>query len=96
MGQRVRSTTTTKQWAETITAKVQTIAGELGVKGFKRTDLNSATPERLQSLNGIGVLYAKKIVMGRPYQRTDELVTRHILPPDTYDRMKNQIVVVQP
>lgn len=96
MEESVRSKTTTKQWAESITAKVQTIAGELGVKGYKLTDINSATSERLLSLSGIGVLYAKKIVEGRPYQRTDELVTKHVLPQDTYDRMKDQIEVKQP
>jgi DNA uptake protein ComE-like DNA-binding protein len=96
MRQRVRLTTTTEKWAETITAKVQAIAGQLGVKGYKLTDINSATPERLQSLSGIGVLYAKKIVEGRPYQRTDELVARNILPQETYDKMKDLILVGQP
>lgn len=93
MGESVRSKTTTKQWAETITAKVQMIAGQLGIKGYKLTDINSATSDRLQSLIGIGVLHAKKIVEGRPYQRTDELVTKHIIPQDTYDRLKNHIMV---
>lgn len=92
MGQNVRSTTTTKQWAEAITAKVQTIAGQLGIKGYKLTDINSATSDRLQSLSGIGALYARKIVEGRPYQRTDELLTKHIIPQDIYDRMKDHIV----
>lgn len=96
MGQGVRSTTTTQQWAETITAKVQTIAGQLGVKRFKLMDVNSATLEQLQSLRGIGVHYAKRIAEGRPYRRTDELVTKNVLTKDTHDRMKNQIVVKQP
>jgi len=96
MEQNVRSTATTQQSAETITAKVQTIAGQLGVKGYKLADINSADLERLRSLSGIGVLYAKKIVEGRPYQRTDDLVTKHVLPQVTYDRMKDQIEVKQP
>jgi len=93
MGRSVRSTATTTQWAETITAKVQTIAAQLGLKKHKLTDINSATPELLRSLIGIGSLYAEKIVEGRPYQRTDELVTKHVLPQVTYDRLKGQIVV---
>ncbi|MBI3357497.1 MAG: helix-hairpin-helix domain-containing protein [Nitrospirae bacterium] len=96
MGQGVRSTPTTQQWAETIKAKVQTIAGQLGVKRDKLTDVNFATPEQLQSLSGRGPLYANRIVEGRPYQRTDELVKKDVLPQVTYDRMKNQIVVKQP
>lgn len=94
MGQRIRSTST--MLAEAITAKIETITGQSGVKGHKLTDINSATADRLQSLNGIGALYAKKIVEGRPYQHTDELVTKRILPQSTYDRMKDLIVARQP
>ncbi len=94
MGQRIRSTTT--MWAEAITAKIQTITGQLGTKERQLTDINSATADRLQSLSGIGALYAKKIVEGRPYQHTDELVTKNILPQYTYDRMKDLIVARQP
>lgn len=96
MGQSVRSKPTTEMWAETITARVQAVACQLGVKEYKLTDINTATADRLQSLSGIGVLYAKKIAEGRPYQRTDELVTKHVLPQYTYDRMKDQIVAKQP
>lgn len=96
MGERIRSTTATTKWAETITAKIQSIAGELGVKRHQLADINSSTTDRLQSLSGIGVLYAKKIVEGRPYQRTEELVTKNILPQYTYDRVKDQIVATQP
>ena len=96
MEQRTRSTTTTEMWAETITARIQAVADQLGVKGYKLTNINSATAGRLQSLSGIGVLYARKIVEGRPYQRTDELVTKHVVPQYIYDRMKDQIVARQP
>lgn len=91
-----RPVTTIKQWAQTITAKVQTIAGQLGVEGYPLADINSATSARLLSLRGIGALYAKRIVAGRPYQRTDELVTKHVLPQDTYEGMKDEIEVKQP
>lgn len=96
MGQGDRSVTTINQWAQAVTAKVQTIAGELGVEGYQLADINSATSARLLSLRGIGALYAKRIVAGRPYQRLDELVTKHVLPQDTYDGMKDQIAVNQP
>lgn len=95
MGPRIRSTTTTT-WAEAITARVQAVADQLGIKGHKLTDINSAAADQLQSLSGIGALYARKIVEGRPYQNTDELVTRNILPQSTYDRMKDRVVARQP
>ena len=96
MGRSVHSTTTTNRWAEAITAKVCMIADELGVKAYKLTDINCATSKRLQSLNGSGVLCAKKIVQGRPYQQTKDLVTKHVLSQDVYDGMKDQIMVMQP
>ena len=93
MEPRIRSTTTTK-WAEAITARVQAVADQFGIKGHKLTDINSATADRLQSLNGIGALYSRKIVEGRPYQNTVELVTRNILRQSTYDRVKDRIVAL--
>jgi DNA uptake protein ComE-like DNA-binding protein len=95
MRTRIPSTTTTK-WAEAITARVQAVADQLGIKGHKLTDINSATADRLQCLSGIGTLYAKKIVEGRPYQNTEELVTKNILPRSTYDRLKDRIAATQP
>lgn len=95
MGPRIRSTTTVK-WAEAITARVQAVADQLGIKDDKLMDINSATADQLQCLSGIGALYARKIVEGRPYQNTDELVAKNILPQSTYDKMKDWIVARQP
>ena len=91
MRPRIHSTTTTK-WAEAITAKVQAMADQLGIEGHKLMDINSATTDQLQCLNGIGPFYAKKIVEARPYHNTQELVTKNILPRFTYDRLKARIV----
>lgn len=55
-------------------------------------DINSGTLDQLKSLVGIGDTYAKKIVEGRPYQRTDELVTKAGIPQTTYEKMKNHIL----
>lgn len=96
MGRNVHSMTTSNRWAEAIAAKVCLIADELGLQTYKLTDINCATSKRLQSLNGSGALCAKKIVQGRPYQRTEDLVTRHVLSQDVYDGMKDQIMVMQP
>jgi DNA uptake protein ComE-like DNA-binding protein len=96
MGRSVHTRTTSNRWAEAIAAKVCMIADELGVKAYKLTDINCATSKRLQSLTGSGALCAKKIVQGRPYQQTEDLVTKQVLSQEAYDRMKDQIVVTQP
>lgn len=96
MGQDPGSTTTTKRWADAITARGQAFAGELGATGGKLIDINSATVDRLQSMSGIGAHYAKRIAEGRPYRHTDELVTKKILPQHAYDKVKDRIVAGQP
>ena len=56
-------------------------------------DINSGTFDQLKTLVGIGDTYAKRIVKGRPYQRTDELVTKKVIPQMTYDKIKDHILM---
>lgn len=55
-------------------------------------DLNTATPDQLKSIPGIGDAYAKRIVEGRPYTAKNQLVTKGILPSGVYDKIKDSIV----
>jgi len=55
-------------------------------------DINSATQEQLEKLPGVGTDYCHHIIMGRPYEQTAELVTKGILPQETYDGIKDKIV----
>jgi competence protein ComEA len=61
-----------------------------------KLDLNTATPEQLKALPGIGDAYVKRIIDGRPYTAKNQLVTRGILPPAAYERIKDQIIAHRP
>jgi competence protein ComEA len=61
-----------------------------------KLDLNTATPEQLKALPGMGEVYAKRIVDGRPYTAKNQLVTRGILPQPEYEQIKEQIIAHRP
>ena len=73
---------------------VVTVAAEKA-KQADLLDINTATAEQLKALPGIGDAYTEKIIKGRPYQRTDEIAQKKILPRATYEQIKEQIVAKQ-
>jgi competence protein ComEA len=60
-----------------------------------KIDINSATPQQLMALEGIGDARAKAIVKGRPYKGKDDLVTKKIIPQAVYDKIKDKIIAKQ-
>jgi competence protein ComEA len=61
-----------------------------------RLDLNTATPAQLKALPGMGDVYVKRVVDGRPYTAKNQLVTRGILPQAAYDQIKDQVIAHRP
>ena len=61
-----------------------------------KLDINTATPDQLKALKGIGDAYSKRIIDGRPYTAKNQLSTRGILPPATYNQIKDLIIAKAP
>jgi DNA uptake protein ComE-like DNA-binding protein len=55
-------------------------------------DINTANPDQLKALPGIGDAYAKRILDNRPFTSKDQLVSKGIIPQKTYDGIKNLII----
>ena len=56
-------------------------------------DLNSASQQELQRLQGIGPELAEKIVENRPYLTRIDLVGRMVIPDLVYEEIKERITV---
>jgi competence protein ComEA len=61
-----------------------------------KLDLNTATPDQLKALPGVGDAYTKRIIDGRPYTAKNQLVTRGILPSSVYEPIKDRIIAHKP
>jgi DNA uptake protein ComE-like DNA-binding protein len=64
-------------------------------KAGELVDINSATPEELDKLPGVGPARAKAIIAGRPYNGKDDLPNRKIIPANVYNGIKDKIIARQ-
>jgi len=81
--------------AQTAPVPSQTISQKIAASK-ELLDINTATPEQLKALTGIGDAYIKRIIDGRPYTAKNQLVTRGVIPQAAYDKVKDQIIAHRP
>lgn len=60
--------------------------------GSAKLDLNTATVDELKVLPGMGVVYARRVIAGRPYHAKNQLIRRGILPPAVYAGIQDRVV----
>ncbi len=56
-------------------------------------NINTATASQLESLWGIGPVYAQNIIEQRPYSTVEELLTKKILKTNVYERNKEYLTI---
>lgn len=71
----------------------QNISSVLGDKNEDLVNINTASAKELDSLPGIGQVYAQKIIEQRPYSNLEELVSKKVIPQSTYEKIKDKITV---
>jgi len=67
-------------------------AGQTGGEGVTGlVNINSADAKTLDSLPGIGPVYAQNIIEHRPYSETSQLVSKGAIPNNVYLKIKDKI-----
>mgnify|MGYP001566748004 FL=1 len=56
-------------------------------------NINAASEQELDSLPGIGPIYAQKIINGRPYSSIDDLVSKKIVGSKVFEEIREKITV---
>lgn len=68
--------------------------GQGVVEGLKKSgpvNINKADADKIATLPGITQTQAERIVAARPYDSSDELVKRHLVSKDEYNRIADKV-----
>jgi DNA uptake protein ComE-like DNA-binding protein len=63
-----------------------------GMSSDKTININKASREDLLTLPGINDRHADRIIAERPFAATHDLVTRRVLSPEEYDKIRDRVV----
>jgi DNA uptake protein ComE-like DNA-binding protein len=63
-----------------------------GQRAAEPLDINTAVPAQLRALPGMGDVYVRRVIDGRPYTAKNQLATRGVLPQQEYQRIAAMIV----
>jgi DNA uptake protein ComE-like DNA-binding protein len=87
----------TAQATQTVKQDTRAIAEGVkdGLSSKKSVDINHASKDDLLTLPGITSERAGRIIAGRPYASTNQLVTRHVLSEDEYRPIEARVTVSQ-
>lgn len=58
-----------------------------------KVNINQASESELEALPGVGSATAAKIISGRPYQSTDELLSKKVVGKSVFDKIKDSVSV---
>lgn len=64
-----------------------------GSGGEKLININTATAQELESLWGIGPVYAQSIIEHRPYSSVEELLNNKVIKKNVYEKNKNLLTI---
>ena len=87
----IRQDTATATAAATRDAKAVVQGVFEGLKTKGPMNINKASKEELETLPGVDAAVAGRIVAGRPYGNSAELVRRRIVSKGEYDRIASQV-----
>lgn len=71
----------------------QTVSPSISSDSTSIVNINTATVNQLDTLPGIGPVYAQNIIEHRPYSTTEELVSKGAIKQSLFDKIKNKISV---
>lgn len=71
----------------------QNISTDQGRGDASMVNINAASAKELESLWGIGPVYAQNIIEQRPYSSVEELLTKGVIKKNVYERNKDLMVV---
>jgi competence protein ComEA len=71
----------------------QTASSNFSSDSTNLVDINTASSAELDSLPGIGPVYAQNIIEHRPYSTSEELVSKGAIKQSVYDKIKDKISI---